>query len=126
MKAGIAFLVIFVLICVMGFWTQGYINHSAQSLEIQAERLMDEVKSESWDQAAGSVSALNDQWENEKKVWLILVEHEKIDLIDEAVEKAEVMVDIQEKPHAMDSLGQFTFHMQDVPHKGRIEIGNIF
>jgi len=126
MKAGIAFLIIFVLMCALGVWTQAYLNDSAKELEDRANTLIDEVKSDSWDQAADTVSALNDQWEHEKKIWLVLVEHDKIDLIDEAVHEAKMMVDIQEKPHSMEALGQFTFHIEDVPHKGRIGIANIF
>ena len=126
MKAGIAFLIIFLLICAAGVWTQSYLNHSAKELEDRAMKLVDQVTAESWAQAAGAVSVLNDQWEKEKKIWLMLVEHEKIDLIDEAVHEARMMIDIQEKPHSMEALGQFTFHMQDVPHKGRIGIANIF
>ena len=126
MKAGIAFLIIFVLICVAGVWSQTYLDHSAKDLTDRAMGLVEEVKSDSWDQAADSVSELNDQWERDKKVWLVLIEHEKIDLIDEAVHEALLMIDIQEKPHSMEALGQFTFHVEDVPHKGRIGIANIF
>ena len=126
MKAGVAFAVIFVLMCAAGVWTQAYLNNSARVLDDQAAALIDQVESESWTQAAGTVSALNDQWEKEKKLWLVLIEHEKIDLIDEAVHEAKMMIEIQEKPHSMEALGQFTFHIQDVPHKGRIGAANIF
>ena len=126
MKAGIAFLVIFVLICAAGVWTQIYLDHSAKALTERAMGLVEEVKSDSWSEAADSVSELNDQWERDKKIWLVLIEHEKIDLIDEAVHEALLMIDIQEKPHSMEALGQFTFHVEDVPHKGRIGIANIF
>jgi hypothetical protein len=126
MKSGVVFLIIFVLICAAGIWTQAYLNKSSESLNDRALILIDEVTSESWEQAAETVSVLYDQWERDKKVWLVLVEHEKIDLIDEAVHEAQMMVDIQEKPHSMEALGQFTFHVQDVPHKGRLGIANIF
>jgi len=126
MKAGVAFLIIFVLICAAGVWTQSYLNDSAEKLEDTANTLIEEVKSDRWEQAADTVSALNDQWEKDKKVWLMLIEHDKIDLIDEAIHEARMMVDIQEKPHSMEALGQFTFHIEDVPHKGRIGIANIF
>lgn len=126
MKSGVVFLIIFVLICAAGVWSQAYLNDSAKDLAERANTLIGEVKSDNWDQAASTVSALNDQWEKEKKIWLVLIEHDKIDLIDEAVHEAIIMVDIQEKPHSMEALGQFTFHIQDVPHKGRIGIANIF
>jgi hypothetical protein len=126
MKSGIAFTVIFLLTVAGGIWSQSYLNQSARELNAQASAIMDAVESESWDQAARDVSALDARWEEAKKWWLVLIEHEKIDMIDEAVHEAEVMIGMEEKPHSMDALGQFTFHVQDVPHKGRVGAANIF
>lgn len=126
MKSAMVFTIIFVLIIAGGFCIQSYLTHSAAELNNEAYSIISKVKTEAWAEATEEASALNAHWEKEKKCWLLLVEHDKIDLIDEAIQAALSMINTKEKPHSMEALGQFSYHIEDVPHKGRVCIANIF
>ena len=126
MKAGIAVAIVFVLYIAASFLTQGYIDKSAGELEQKAAQIEEAVASEDWDAAETGIGELYEQWEDHKTRWLLLEDHDKVDEIDEAIAMARDMIGIQEKPHSIDAVGRFVFHVNDVPDKGNLELGNIF
>jgi hypothetical protein len=126
MRPGIAVTILFVLYIAASILTQGYISRSADAMMQQAEEVRGHIQSEDWDTASEGIKALNGQWETHKSRWLMLEEHDKIDEIDEAIRSAMNMIELQETPHSMESMGRFIFHVSDVPDKGRFEFANIF
>ncbi|MEL1135487.1 DUF4363 family protein [Desulfitobacterium sp. THU1] len=86
------YLTVGIIILMLGlgsYWHNQYINSSTFSLEGMLIAVEDLIQSRHWDKANQQMDQLKKEWDETKKLWSILLDHQEIDNIDLSLKRAE-------------------------------------
>lgn len=126
MRTFISVLIALVIFFGLAWWNSSYLTKTSKQLADQAEKLRKAIIEESWDDADTAIIGIRRLWGQHKKIWLLLVDHDDIDDIDEIIYKIDEMVNLREKEQALSDIAELRFLVQDLADKEVLSLANIF
>ncbi len=126
MRTFISVLIALVIFFGLAWWNSSYLTKTSKQLADQAEKLRKAIIEESWDDADTTIIGIRRLWGQHKKIWLLLVDHDDIDDIDEIIYKIDEMVNLREKEQALSDIAELRFLVQDLADKEVLSLANIF
>lgn len=126
MRTFVAIIIVLCLFLGLAWWNTKYLTETSEELAQQAEKIRQATVEELWEEVDTQVMELRRLWEQHKKIWLLLVEHEDIDDIDLAIYKIDEMAKLQEKEQLLSDIAELRFLLHDLADKEILSLSNIF
>lgn len=124
------FLLRYIIILCCFFAFSLYVDHSILSFSNQLKEtssaLDQAVYNKEWNAAEKSLDLITIKWENKKKIWLLLLDHENIDEIDRSLAEVKQMIRIQQYDMALHAISTLHHCLEDIPQSQTISLSNIF
>lgn len=116
------------LILLLGLSFYGYkeVVDLAEPILNKLNKLEANVENENWQAAKATNEALQDKWEEVEKVWTPLVDHSRIDGLENSLIKIKKAVKEEEKTEALLEIAVSKRLVQNVPNTQKISFKNIF
>lgn len=125
MKVLIAAMVIFVLLVGFGGFASYYINNTANTLFIGAERVEKSVDARDWQQAEKNFNQLNSSWNRTSPKWTTLIDHQELDNINISMSKVKKYMDTRDLPGFMTETAELKLLFKHIPEKEALNLKNI-
>ncbi|AGA69702.1 hypothetical protein Desdi_2272 [Desulfitobacterium dichloroeliminans LMG P-21439] len=117
---------IIILVLVLGsYWHNQYINSSASSLEGMLIAVEDIIQNRHWGNANQQMDQLKKEWDETKKLWSILLDHQEIDTIDLSLKRAEKYILEQEAALSLGEVAALRLLFHHIADTETITLQNI-
>ncbi|ADL13043.1 DUF4363 family protein [Acetohalobium arabaticum] len=116
------------LILLLGLSVYGYreVVNSAEPILDKLNKLETEIQNEDWQTAKTTNEALQDRWEKTQNLWTPLVDHSRVDGLENSLIKIKKAVNEEEKTEALLEIAVSRRLVQNVPNTQKINFKNIF
>lgn len=126
MKAIISISIVILAFFGFAFWTQNSLVHTAHDIANHLTILEDAVSKEDWQTATKEMATVQYEWDNIKRRWQILIDHQEIDNIDSTLAKVKSWVNQESKEDCMAELATLKLFVLHIPEREALRITNIF
>ena len=118
--------VIILLLGVGTFWYSDYIHKSADSI-VQKLNLVEElIQGEKWQEAEFELTKMEEEWEETKKMWSVLLHHQEIDSIDISLKRVEKYIQGESSVLGLGELSALRLLVDHISDTESLSIQNIF
>lgn len=125
-KTLIISLVGFLAIIVLSIFIQKYLEKSSEILVNVIDELMEVVEDDKINDSIQIREKVQEKWDNTKKKWAALIDHEEIDNIEETMHRVEMLIgDPEEKVELLSELNRLSFYLKHIPEREKFSIENI-
>jgi len=117
--------VIIFLLGAGGFWHSHYIQKSADSLVQRIDRLEEQILLEKWEDGLQEMVRIEEEWEDTKKWWSVLLHHQEIESIDITLKRAEKFVVGKNSLHGIGELSALRLLFEHISDTEILSLQNI-
>lgn len=110
----------------LSIWNQNVLKDTSQELTKQLEKTKIFVAEENWNAARQEFDAEKRIWSRHKKLWLILLDHDQVDDIDNSLFRIDEMIRIKERVQCLSDIAELKFYITDIADKEYLALSNIF
>jgi len=114
------------LIIALSLFTQQLLYKDSARLSNSIESMKSNVKAGKWDQAVSDLNQINHDWENIKKYWSTLIDHQEIDNIDVALSKIMPLLEERDVSSALSETATLNKFIKHVPEREKLSLDNLF
>jgi hypothetical protein len=125
MKTWLFSLLSFILIILLGLFSQYYLRQSSNRLIGRIDRIDPLIAAGKWERTARRLDALRQDWRRAEPFWAVLIHHQEIDNIDNALIKLVKAVYGQDSPGSRMSSGELRHFLQHIPQRESFTLVNI-
>ena len=122
----IIIIVILLTICIGGFLAIRYIQNSAVGVDQNFQDVIKDVNGKDWASAGTKANILKDRWHDIRLKWSYMVDHKKLDPIDDSIEKLGIYIDEHNKTLALSETYLAKHQLGHLVDGEFIRPGNIF
>jgi len=116
-------LTIIITACTLSLHT---IQTTSSHMISMTESITKEVNNENWDKAHDDIKEFSRTWHSYKKIWSIILDHQKATTIDEQTVKITEHIITRNKSMAKSELSIMLESLKHYPHEELLLIENIF
>lgn len=125
MKIWIISLVILIAFLTLGCWTEIYFNNTSKQLSLDLERIETHITQKKWTHVFNELESFKNQWIGYKKILSILVHHQEIDRLEEALTKTIQAVKSHSYPDSLIEIGALKHYINHVSQKEVLNFTNV-
>ena len=115
-------LIIFIVLSLMNQWSLEKNSHQLAFLSNPVKRA---IQQENWRDAARGLRATGEQWQKIKPVWSLLIRHQEIDAIDQALVRTQYAIRSRDGVMALIEYGSLTKLIEHIPKREEFSLVNI-
>ena len=105
---------------------QKYLEKSSKVLIIEIDKLMEAVEADKINESIKLREQVQEKWDNTKKKWAALIDHEEIDNIEETMHRVEMLIgDPEEKVELLSELNRLSFYLEHIPEREAFSLENV-
>lgn len=116
-------LAIILVACALSLHT---IQTTSSQMISMTESITKEVDNNNWEKAHNDIKEFSQTWHSYKKIWLIILDHQKATTIDEQTVKITEHIITRNKSMAKSELSIMLESLKHYPHEELLLIENIF
>jgi len=121
-----AIIAITAAIITVSVFAQKLLFHDSDQLVRSVEKTEEGIKKNDWEQAENQIDQIMRQWEDTKKTWSALVDHQEIDNIDVTVSRLQTLVRSKDDASALQEAAALKKFVGHIPNKEKLTLYNIF
>ncbi|MCX8074592.1 MAG: DUF4363 family protein [Clostridia bacterium] len=126
MKQLVILLVSLSLIVFAGIWEGKYLDMTSQYVLSDINYSKNAIDNNNFDLAKSHIKDTQTTWNEIKEVWIMVVEHNEIDKIEDALVKYEGYIENKDKTEALVYAKKLEQIFRHISEKQKISIGNVF
>ena len=126
MKEIIIIILILIIIIFGGITTQNYLNSTSQELIKDLDNIKALVKNDNYTELNYKCNELYNNWKSIEKKWSIIVLHNELDLIEQALIETKVNIEKQNTEDGMVAIEKSIFLIKHIPEKESLRLKNVF
>ena len=125
-KTLIISLIGFISIIIFAIFIQNYLEKSSEVLVNDINELMKSVEENKTDKSMQLRMKTQENWDDIKKKWAALIDHEEIDNIEETMHRIEMLIgDAEEKAELLSELNKLGFYLEHIPEREEFLLENV-
>jgi hypothetical protein len=125
MKTWVIALLCFALCILLGLLGHRFLQRSSQRLSSQINRFDRTVQAHQWQTAQKHLSALNRQWRKIASIWAVLIHHQEIDNIENALSRLRGAIRGRNYSDALMISQELQHFLQHIPQREQFTVINI-
>ncbi|GAB6137258.1 DUF4363 family protein [Halanaerobaculum tunisiense] len=116
------------LIVVISLTFYGYkaVIQSAEPLLNRLDKLETNIENNNWERASETSQALQEQWRETQNLWTPLLDHSRVDSLENSLTRIKKAVQKEEKTEAFLEIAISKRLVQNVPNTEEVSFKNIF
>lgn len=116
------------LVIVISLTFYGYkaVIQSAEPLLNKLDKLETNIENNNWEQASETSQALQEQWRETQNLWTPLLDHGRVDSIENSLTRIKKAVEEEEKTEAFLEIAVSKRLVRNVPNTEEVNFKNIF
>lgn len=126
MKYYVSLLVIFIGILGLGFFIINSLTHNTDKISENIDKASQAINDENWNQANKELDLVKEKWNQHKKWWAIIVDHQEIDNIDVSLARTCEYLNHQDPTLTAGELAALKQYLKHIPEIEKISWKNIF
>jgi hypothetical protein len=115
-------LIIFVGLAV---FVQYRIEDTSKHLDYDINKVNFDLTKQHWDQTLKELQTIKEKWQRTKPLWAMLLHHNEIDSIDQALIRALIAIQCKDYSEAQIELGSLQHFIQHIPEHEKFSLVNI-
>ena len=126
------FIIIFIIIAIFGggIYTESYLNKTADEISRKLENLKKQTiiakETQNREQIKKEMKEIEKKWDETSEVWSIIVVHQEIDNIENALVKSKSNIENGELEDALQEIETASFFINHVKEREKVCLKNIF
>ena len=125
MKALHIIILLLIVLLTAGFGSYYYLDQSSSNLLDLVQEIEKPLSQQDWQQAEKATEVFLEKWKKQKEIWLLIIDHQEIDSIEESISKVKAYIENKNKPLAQGELVSIKQLVQHVPIKEELNLKNI-
>ena len=114
------------VVIILSIFIQKYLEKSSKVLIIEIDKLMEAVEADKINESIKLREQVQEKWDNTKKKWAALIDHEEIDNIEETMHRVEMLIgDPEEKVELLSELNRLSFYLEHIPEREAFSLENV-
>ncbi len=114
------------VVIILSIFIQKYLEKSSKVLIIEIDKLMEAVEADKINESIKLREQVQEKWDNTKKKWAALIDHEEIDNIEETMHRVEMLIgDPEEKVELLSELNRLRFYLKHIPERESFSLENV-
>lgn len=114
------------VVIILSIFIQKYLEKSSKVLIIEIDKLMEAVEADKINESVKLREQVQEKWDNTKKKWAALIDHEEIDNIEETMHRVEMLIgDPEEKVELLSELNRLSFYLEHIPEREAFSLENV-
>jgi hypothetical protein len=114
------------VVIILSIFIQKYLEKSSKVLIIEIDKLMESVEADKINESIKLREQVQEKWDNTKKKWAALIDHEEIDNIEETMHRVEMLIgDPEEKVELLSELNRLSFYLEHIPEREAFSLENV-
>lgn len=116
------------LILLLGLTFYGYrkVINSAKPILDKLNKLESNIENNNWQTASVINKSLQDKWEETENLWTPLLDHGRIDTLEDSLIKIKQAIQEEDKTEALLEIAVSKRLVQNVPNTEKVNLKNIF
>lgn len=114
------------LIIALGLFTQQLLYKDSVRLGDAIEKMQNNTKAGKWDQAVSDLNQIIRDWEEIKKYWSSLIDHQEIDNIDVTLSKLMPLLEEKDIASALSEAATLSKFIKHIPEREKLSLDNLF
>jgi len=114
------------LIIALGLFTQQLLYKDSVRLGDAIEKMQNNAKAGKWDQAVSDLNQIIRDWEEIKKYWSSLIDHQEIDNIDVTLSKLMPLLEEKDIASALSEAATLSKFIKHIPEREKLSLDNLF
>ena len=115
--------IIILAICIISAW---YINSTAAKITSILAPIEMSINKDDWQRAKQTYSSAMEQWDKQRNIWKILVNHEELKDIEVGFIEVGTLLDQQNADETKKELTTLIFYLEHVPETEKLDLSNLF
>jgi hypothetical protein len=115
----------FTLLILLGLFSYHYLQQSSSRLRLQINQVDRMVLTQQWKTAEQQLAALNQLWQHTEPIWAVLIHHQEIDNIENALTRLCKAILSHDYPSSQMSSGELRHFLQHIPQREKFTLVNI-
>lgn len=107
------------------FWVQHSITETANDIADLLSSIEEAAYEENWESAIEDMKAVEDDWNNTRKKWQMLIDHQEIDNIDSTLVRVKSWIALEAKEDCVAELAALKLFILHIPERKALRITNI-
>lgn len=120
-----ALTVVFVIIIMLGVYTNQLLHTNAEELSSNIKMIMKEVEQHNWDEAYKQTVAFEKKWHDVSKWWPTIITHQELDNVLFALARLKEYVAVENVELTRGQLSELQLMIEHIPKKEAVTIENI-
>ncbi|HEY8463375.1 MAG TPA: DUF4363 family protein [Bacillota bacterium] len=125
MKAWILSVIGFLLLLGFGAGSNRYLHNSSNRVVLLVNRIDSAIESEDWQLAVNRLVKATHYWKRIKSWWALLIHHQELDNIENALVKLEKAIQCQDQNNSQMISGELQYFLQHIPQREKFTVINI-
>ncbi|MBO8138071.1 MAG: DUF4363 family protein [Desulfotomaculum sp.] len=117
--------VIFLLIVMLGAWSNYAISASAEQFSKTIDEIMMDAENNNWEEAKQKVTFLENRWQKDASWWPVVLDHQEIDNIEFSLARVKEYVAQKNTDLSLGHLSELKLMIKHIPEKEAVTIKNI-
>lgn len=118
--------VIVLAFIIFAFWSQHMLQESADKLSDSLNQLIQSVNDADWNSATQNKRALEEKWDDTRKLWEYIIDHREMDQIEKALARMDQLLLQHETTFALAELVELNMLIRHIPRKEILTFKSIF
>ena len=115
---------------VVGIYTENYLNTTAEQMSNNIEKLKQEIiiakETQNREQIKNRIKEIEKKWDKTSDIWGVIVVHQEIDNIENALVKSKANIENGELEDALQEIETAKFFINHVKEREKISWKNVF
>ncbi len=109
----------------LSFWSASYLDKTAAKMSAMVNKVEHQVVAKQWQKAGQSISQTDAQWQKTKDWWAIMIDHQEIDNIENALARLNNLTKGKDVPAALAETASLKKMLTHIPEKEVVNLHNI-
>ncbi len=125
MKAWLYAILGLIIFIALSFLNQWFLEKNTHGLTIHLEQVEKAIQSKKWDEAGRGLQSIQKKWRKIKPVWSLLLHHQEIDAIDQALIRTVKAVQSKDDTTSRVEQGSLANYIEHIPKREKFSLVNI-
>ncbi|MGE5582019.1 MAG: DUF4363 family protein [Bacillota bacterium] len=126
MKVWLLSLLGLILFIMLAVFVQNKVQTNTRKLDQEIKRVNSTLNRKQWSQTLEQLKGVKKKWERVKPMWAVIIHHQEIDSIDQALTRTLEATKSKNYTQAQIELGSLQHFIRHVPEREKFNLVNIF
>lgn len=114
------------VIIILGVWMNSYLKESSDRISAHIKELELNIQNGDWQSAHTKLTDINENWDRTSNIWYMMVDHDEIDSINNALAKVEAYIKSRDNSNLESEIASLKLFVEHVPEREAFALRNIF